>query len=184
MNRIHAELSYWRAVLIEWGYVVRPYDMIADRRRWRWQHSEPCGYGKPMPDEFQPYLDAAMKRPEFRAAYEAAEKELAGPVPCPEGFSWIGQSFRSCDMCGLPAWEHAGNAVLPPGVGPFSTDAWVLSPYKPGEADAIRAKWARCTCLPDISEPNPYCERHAPAEPAAPEHVTESDDDDDDDGGN
>lgn len=24
------------------GYIVRPYDMLADRRRWFWQPREPC----------------------------------------------------------------------------------------------------------------------------------------------
>lgn len=26
------------------GYRVRPYDMIADRRRWFWQPRTPCGW--------------------------------------------------------------------------------------------------------------------------------------------
>lgn len=43
MNRIHAELRYWRAVLAEWSYVVRPYDMLADRRHWCWQDPTRCG---------------------------------------------------------------------------------------------------------------------------------------------
>lgn len=25
------------------GYVIRPYDMLADRRRWCWQPRQPCG---------------------------------------------------------------------------------------------------------------------------------------------
>jgi hypothetical protein len=26
------------------GYWVRPYDMLADRRRWRWQPAQRCGF--------------------------------------------------------------------------------------------------------------------------------------------
>lgn len=26
------------------GYWIRPYDMLADRRRWRWQPAQRCGW--------------------------------------------------------------------------------------------------------------------------------------------
>lgn len=26
------------------GYVIRPYDMLADRRRWFWQSGQRCGW--------------------------------------------------------------------------------------------------------------------------------------------
>jgi len=42
-----AELRYWLACIRHWltslGYVIRPYDMIADQRRWFWQKPAPCG---------------------------------------------------------------------------------------------------------------------------------------------
>lgn len=28
------------------GYLIRPYDMIADRRRWFWQPREPCQWSR------------------------------------------------------------------------------------------------------------------------------------------
>jgi hypothetical protein len=28
------------------GYVVRPYDMLADRRRWFWQPWQRCGWSR------------------------------------------------------------------------------------------------------------------------------------------
>lgn len=28
------------------GYVVRPYDMLADRRRWFWQRATPCRWSR------------------------------------------------------------------------------------------------------------------------------------------
>lgn len=65
----------------------------------------------------------------------------APKTPCPEGFHWLGQPFTSCDKCGLPAWEHAGEARLPEGASPFSLAEFVLRPWGPGQADRIRAKW-------------------------------------------
>lgn len=66
-------------------------------------------------------------------------------TPCPEGFHWIGQSFACCDKCGLPAWEHDGNAVPRDRSTPFSTvpdeEFWVLSPWKDGQREACRRKW-------------------------------------------
>lgn len=93
--------------------------------------------------------------PDFRAAYSAvandlsrladeeqqAETQAPEPPPVCEGFRWIGQSFATCDRCGQPAWDHAGEEVPVEGAGPFDTRRTVR-PWKPGEADAIRAKWA------------------------------------------
>lgn len=61
------------------------------------------------------------------------------------GFRWIGQSFASCDGCGRPAWEHEGVMRLRDGASLSGIDAdiWELRPWEPGEADAIRQKWAR-----------------------------------------
>lgn len=42
--RLLCALAYWSVV--EVGYWVRPYDMLADRRRWRWQ---PAQYGAARP---------------------------------------------------------------------------------------------------------------------------------------
>lgn len=64
------------------------------------------------------------------------------PIPCPEGFHWIGQSFAHCDKCGLSAWDHEGMAVLPPhDSSPFSNSAFVLKPWGPGAVEKIRHKW-------------------------------------------
>ena len=38
---IAAWLKWW---LRRVGYVVRPYDMLADRRRWFWQPRARCGW--------------------------------------------------------------------------------------------------------------------------------------------
>lgn len=32
-------IRWW---LLRLGYAVRPYDMMADRRRWRWQPAQQC----------------------------------------------------------------------------------------------------------------------------------------------
>jgi hypothetical protein len=76
-----------------------------------------------------------------RAADETQAEPTELPPVC-EGFQWIGQSFATCDRCGQPAWDHAGEDVAAEGAGPFDNRRTVR-PWKPGEADAIRAKWAR-----------------------------------------
>lgn len=40
---LRAELRYVRAALECWGYIIRPYDMLTDARRWRWQRPAECG---------------------------------------------------------------------------------------------------------------------------------------------
>lgn len=75
-----------------------------------------------------------------RSAATDTHEETRSPV-C-EGFRWIGQSFATCDRCGQPAWDHDGEEVRVPveGAGPFDGE-WTVRPWKPGQADAIRAKW-------------------------------------------
>lgn len=36
----------WRLRYVWWRvvYWVRPFDMLADRRRWRWQPAQGCGF--------------------------------------------------------------------------------------------------------------------------------------------
>ena len=43
MTRLVAEARYLLAVVEHWTYAIRPYDHIADARRWRWQRPAPCG---------------------------------------------------------------------------------------------------------------------------------------------
>lgn len=43
-------IRYWLAC-VRWaiqrvGYWIRPYDTIADRRRWCWQPRTPCGWSR------------------------------------------------------------------------------------------------------------------------------------------
>lgn len=44
---IAAYARWWWAEVRGWatslGYMIRPYDMLADRRRWFWQPRTPCG---------------------------------------------------------------------------------------------------------------------------------------------
>ena len=37
MRRLKAEAAYVRALLVLVGYWIRPYDMVRDGRRWRWE---------------------------------------------------------------------------------------------------------------------------------------------------
>ena len=72
--------------------------------------------------------------------HDDSETEGQAPPVC-QGFVWIGQPFTTCDRCGQPAWEHAGEEVPVEGAGPFDNRRTVR-PWKPGQTDAIRAKWA------------------------------------------
>lgn len=76
------------------------------------------------------------------AAVSAVPGQTDGEAPsvC-EGFVWIGQAFTTCDRCARPAWEHAGEEVPVEGAGPFDNRRTVR-PWKPGQADIIRARWA------------------------------------------
>jgi hypothetical protein len=56
-----ARVGQWR---IDLGYWIRPYDMLADRRHWRWQRPAPCGR-----------VALASLTPQQRAALEAAVAE-------------------------------------------------------------------------------------------------------------
>jgi hypothetical protein len=47
------------------GYWLRPYDMLADRRRWRWQPRQPCGLNG-LPPETRAAVIAAIERMEER----------------------------------------------------------------------------------------------------------------------
>jgi hypothetical protein len=84
--------------------------------------------------------EAAGKAAEWaRGEADAAPK---APPDC-RGFRWIGQSFASCDGCGRPAWEHEGELRLRQGATLLGgDDDFELVPWKPGEAEAIKRKWA------------------------------------------
>lgn len=43
MIRLVWEYLRWAAERV--GYWLRPYDMLADARRWRWQARDPCQWG-------------------------------------------------------------------------------------------------------------------------------------------
>lgn len=77
--------------------------------------------------------------------WETQPAPVPEPVtPCPEGFHWIGQSFATCDQCGLPAWEHEGLAGYDSDAAlPFFPPSFVLKPWAPGERERIRARWYR-----------------------------------------
>lgn len=50
---------------VRWRYWVRPYDFLADARRWRWQPRQRCGLGGVSP-EVRDALIAAVEREDFR----------------------------------------------------------------------------------------------------------------------
>lgn len=62
----YQRLSPWRWLRwarVQFGYWLRPYDMLADRRRWKWRPRQRCGLGG-VPPETAAALIAAVKRME------------------------------------------------------------------------------------------------------------------------
>ena len=58
-----------------------------------------------------------------------------------EGFQWIGQSFKYCDGCGSPYWEHTYIREFKSDSSPFAPEPWVLVPITPEMADVVRRTW-------------------------------------------
>lgn len=90
--------------------------------------------------------DVAFMAREWAEARQAPATTTTPQAADCRGFRWIGQSFASCDGCGRPAWEHDGMRRLREGAKLLfggGEDDWELIPWKPGEAEAIKRKWAR-----------------------------------------
>lgn len=71
--------------------------------------------------------------------------------PC-EGFRYLGQPITSCDRCGRPAWEHAGEERLRKGALPFGADEdpFEIRPWPP----SVLASWRRRGLIPDTTDHN------------------------------
>lgn len=95
----------------------------------------------PGSDRYVRYGADLLRRLADEAPQPKAGAEPVEAAPVCESFQWIGQSFATCERCGQPAWDHVGEDVPAEGAGPFGTERTVRL-WKPGEADAIRAKWA------------------------------------------
>jgi hypothetical protein len=86
-------------------------------------------------------IAAARDRKSQEGVIGAAAAGPAEPQrPC-EGFRWIAQTFRSCDRCGLPFWEHSHQERIKPGASPFGPDAFGLVPITAEDAAACKRKW-------------------------------------------
>lgn len=88
MNRVAAEVRYLRAVAARWTYAIRPYDYVADARRWRWQRATPCGRAvfAHLPADTRTALEtAAARHLEARTVNLelAAAREQALTIRCP-----------------------------------------------------------------------------------------------------
>lgn len=70
-----------RHLLVALGYWMRPYDMLADRRRWRWQRPAACGlppgYGLRMLQDLTPGQRAELLALKHRLA---ARRDLSAQV--------------------------------------------------------------------------------------------------------
>lgn len=80
------------------------------------------------------------------AGYEVIEaspgssQEAEPKHPC-RGFQWVGQSFASCDGCGLPYWEHTHDTRMRDGAGPFDEEPFDYVPITDAQKVACKAKW-------------------------------------------
>lgn len=52
------------------------------------------------------------------------------------GFTWIGQSFKWCDNCGEPYWEHQYDMRMRDG-------RWFRKLISKSEAAAVKLRWDR-----------------------------------------
>lgn len=58
--------------------------------------------------------------------------------PC-KGFKWVGQSFKYCDECGQPFWEHTHDSRLVGGA--FDADPWEYVLIPDDLKARVKAKW-------------------------------------------
>jgi NTP pyrophosphatase (non-canonical NTP hydrolase) len=73
MRWIAASVATWAENL---GYAIRPYDMLADRRRWFWQRRQPCGRS---PEAVAMSRDLAVRR--LAAGLDVPGRLLKTAVP-------------------------------------------------------------------------------------------------------
>lgn len=76
------------------GYWVRPYDMLADARRWRWQARQPCGFGSG--STWHLLAEASARKAKAAAAglprfHPAASLVVDGPLGLEE---WSGAQWN------------------------------------------------------------------------------------------
>jgi hypothetical protein len=62
------------------------------------------------------------------------------PKTC-KGFQWVGQSFKYCNECGLPFWEHEYDSKLKDGAGPFDDEPFEYVPITDEQRAACKARW-------------------------------------------
>lgn len=58
-----------------------------------------------------------------------------------EAFQWIGQSFKHCDRCGEPYWDHTHLETVQRDSGPFGPMATMA--LSDEDREAVKRKWDR-----------------------------------------
>ena len=66
---------------------------------------------------------------------ETSDERNDSMTPC-EGYAWVGQSFKYCDECGQPFWEHTHERRNGPVYGEVR-----LVRITPDLAEQVRKKW-------------------------------------------
>lgn len=86
--------TWWQA-----SYWIRPYDMIADRRRWRWQPAAPCAL---------PPLREGLRMPGTPTRVDRMDRLYGPRCVCdrpPVTITYDANSYRSwCGRCNGRRW--------------------------------------------------------------------------------
>lgn len=107
----------------------------------------PCGqrtvsqeYAEKEADEIRSPEDEAEVFVAFRD--EPDWMRVAPPVKAAcRGFAWVGQSFKYCEDCGQPYWEHTHDKQVNREKGPFDEGPWLYVPITDEQKASVRAKW-------------------------------------------
>lgn len=79
----------------------------------------------------------------FAEKFDREDYEAAAKANTCKGFRWVGQSFKHCEGCGRPFWEHTYDTRMRDGAGPFDEDPFEYVLITDEQKAACRAKWDR-----------------------------------------
>ena len=79
----------------------------------------------------QSVADAAGLLARAQTLLQEARVALRAAQPACEAYAWIGQSFKYCDDCGKPYWEHTH----------IARGGGRRDPITPDSAAAVKARW-------------------------------------------
>ena len=96
-------------------------------------------------DEQEKRENDAEEAKELAEDVKASDPDAStSPAENCQGFVWVGQSFKYCDSCGRPYWEHKYDMKsVRKGGSPFDTRPDVMRPVPitPEQAHSCRMRW-------------------------------------------